>query len=338
MRLFQSAILAGSTSALQRGLDPAQSIAFAHSRVRQGFLIKEMDKIIDENERLLREVFEPDFSQRLISLDEMVSRSENITQSFRNQGNCDSSFPTYDGSCNHPENKGRSMGKYERLVPADYCDGKQQPRCAKSGGRLPDERKISLQMGKNRNQNKDNIATSLFTAWGQFLTHDIIQTPDVGKGSVPCDCEPNNSCVNIRLQNDPKLRFRCMFIIRSSGVLSNQGGKPSREQLNQQTSFIDGSVVYGFNQEHKNQLTHSNKRHLMMDSNNKFGDFLPNVNNKKFGNGIKNSFETADVFNDKGHPEFVAGDTRVLENPVLSSYHTLFARLHNLAVDAFTEE
>ena len=76
----------------------------------------------------------------------------------------------------------------------------------------------------------------------------------------------------------------------------------------------------------------------MMDSNNKFGDFLPNVNNKKFGNGIKNSFETADVFNDKGHPEFVAGDTRVLENPVLSSYHTLFARLHNLAVDAFTEE
>ena len=34
-------------------------------------------------------------------------------------------------------------------------------------------------------------ASYLFTAWGQFLTHDIIQTPDVGKGEVPCDCNEN---------------------------------------------------------------------------------------------------------------------------------------------------
>ena len=34
--------------------------------------------------------------------------------------------------------------------------------------------------------------------------------------------------------------------------------------------------------------------------------------------------------NVKKHPEFVAGDTRVLENPTLSSFHTMFARLHNI--------
>ena len=38
-------------------------------------------------------------------------------------------------------------------------------------------------------------ASYLFTAWGQFLTHDIIQTPDVGKGEVPCDCKANKRLV-----------------------------------------------------------------------------------------------------------------------------------------------
>ena len=65
-------------------------------------------------------------------------------------------------------------------------------------------------------------------------------------------------------------------------------------------------------------------------------DLLPNVN--QFPNSVQGSFETSDSFNDKGHAEFVAGDTRVLENPILSSYHTMFARLHNLAADAIHEE
>ena len=52
MKLFKTALgLAGVTHGLERGLDPLQSIAFAHSRVRQGFLLPEMDEIIDQNER-----------------------------------------------------------------------------------------------------------------------------------------------------------------------------------------------------------------------------------------------------------------------------------------------
>ena len=93
--------------------------------------------------------------------------------------------------------------------------------------------------------------------------------------------------------------------------------------------------------------------HLLMQNNNKFGKLLPNVN--QFNREIKQNFQTADVFNDKvifsrffsevfiflifqGFPEFVAGDTRVLENPILQSFHTTFARLHNLAADEFTKE
>ena len=80
--------------ALEKGLGPLQSIQFAHSRVRNGFTIPEMDEITIGNERLLAEVFSESFSSRLISLEEMVSRSTNLTSSFMKQGECDSSFPT----------------------------------------------------------------------------------------------------------------------------------------------------------------------------------------------------------------------------------------------------
>ena len=51
----------------------------------QAFTIPEMDQITSQNERLLDEVFAEDFSSRLVSLDEMISRSENITTQFRSQ-------------------------------------------------------------------------------------------------------------------------------------------------------------------------------------------------------------------------------------------------------------
>ena len=83
-------------------------------------------------------------------------------------------------------------------------------------------------------------------------------------------------------------------------------------------------------------LLADDKMHLRMSRNNRNGDFLPTVNS--FNQEIKDKFSTTAAFNDKRHAEFVAGDTRVLENPILSSFHTLFARLHNRAVDGMLEQ
>lgn len=326
--------------ALQTGLGPLQAIHQAHSRVRQAFTIPEMDMITSQNERLLDEVFAEDFSSRLVSLDEMISKSENITAQFRAQGKCDSSFPTYDGSCNHPNDFSRAMTSYQRLVAAEYCDEKQEPRCSTRKRSLPSERTLSTTMRRVGGAAKANPnASYLFTAWGQFLTHDIIQTPDVGKGEVPCDCKENKSCKNISIDKSQEntMTFPCMFVIRSSSKLGRGvNNQPQREQLNQLTPLIDGTTVYGVSTKHKNMLTAPDGMHLKMDSS-KFGDFLPTVNDFKDPE-VKKNFETADVFNDKAHEEFVAGDTRVLENPTLSSYHTMFARLHNICVDELTKQ
>ena len=110
-----------------------------------------------------------------------------------------------------------------------------------------------------------------------------------------------------------------------------------REQINQLSSFIDGTTIYGFTTKHKNLLLASDRMHLRMQNNGRFSTFLPNVDQIN-DREVKSKFETSDAFNDKGHSEFVAGDTRVLENPVLSSFHIMFARLHNKAVDGLLAE
>ena len=78
----------------------------AHRRVRNGFTIPVMDEISAENERILNQVFNERSTE---PLDVMVERAVNVTESFERQGNCGSSFPSLDGSCNASNDKGRSM-------------------------------------------------------------------------------------------------------------------------------------------------------------------------------------------------------------------------------------
>ncbi|CAG5096998.1 Oidioi.mRNA.OKI2018_I69.XSR.g14884.t1.cds [Oikopleura dioica] len=306
---------------------PMEAIQFAHSRVRNGFVLPEMEEINFANERLLAETFSP--SNRNLNVQDAVERSNNITLGFFRQGSCDTSFPSLDGSCNAPNDLGRSMQQYTRLVPADYCDGQQSPRCSSRGRPLPSERQVMIRMrGTNGAPTRNPVASYAFTAWGQFLTHDIIQTPDVGGASCACNGS-NNNCkvIDIDRQTDPILTFPCMFIKRSSGKVGQQGGEAVREQVNQLSAFIDGTVVYGFTNKHKNLLLAADGMHLKM-RNSPNGPILPGLNQFN-DNQIKKDFAAANVFNDKGHTPQVAGDTRVMENPILMSFHTMFARLHN---------
>ena len=127
------------------------------------------------------------------------------------------------------------------------------------------------------------------------------------------------------------------YFINHKSVLGVQNNQPVREQINQLSSFIDGTTIYGFTTKHKNLLLAPDRMHLRMQNNGRFSTFLPNVDQIN-DREVKEKFETSDAFNDKGHSEFVAGDTRVLENPVLSSFHIMFARLHNKAVDGLLAE
>ena len=65
------------------------------------------------------------------------------------------------------------------------------------------------------------------------------------------------------------------------------------------------------------------------------GDMLPNLETPqiKARGDLVPKFTTQDFLNEQKVSPFVAGDTRCSENMQLSSWHTMFLRLHNIFAD-----
>ena len=131
-----------------------------------------------------------------------------------------------------------------------------------SNADLPSERTISRKMRVDHVSGGfklalDGTISNAFTAWGQYIIHDILQTPDVHNGKrVPkhfegCKCTPLNErndefldfCHQIDFPGgrDPVLKsVPCIFITRSQSQLvrSRNGDVIFREQETAQTNFI----------------------------------------------------------------------------------------------------
>lgn len=92
---------------------------------------------------------------------------------------CDANarYRTIDGTCNNLQNPywGASYTVFDRLVPAVYEDGWNEPRGAGksiSGQRLPSARIVSLSVHPDH-VNPDNRMTNMVPQVGQFLDHDM---------------------------------------------------------------------------------------------------------------------------------------------------------------------
>lgn len=94
----------------------------------------------------------------------------------------------------------------------------------------------------------------MLAVWGQFLDHDITSTASSRNrngGLVSC-CDAvvsHPECFPVKIsKEDPYYSFRnitCMNFVRSAPAPNCCLGP--REQMNQVSAFIDGSVVYGSN-------------------------------------------------------------------------------------------
>ena len=64
--------------------------------------------------------------------------------------------------------------------------------------------------------------------WGQFVTHDIIQTPDMGNGEeIQCDCSRMPKCKNIfvnRIGSKNKIKAGHNFLTMTSLTPGLAGG------------------------------------------------------------------------------------------------------------------
>jgi len=171
--------------------------------------------------------------------------------------------------------------------------------------------------------------------FGQFLDHDLTLTP-VNKGvhNIILDCRACDSSQTVHPEcwpipvprNDPYFpalnissgRPHCIAFTRS---LPGQQRLGPREQLNQNTAFLDSSQIYGQNICDADQLREFSRGRL-------------NITLPPHGRG-KNLMPTSKASEEckaeSGHC-FVAGDNRASEQPALAAMHTIYLREHNRIV------
>ncbi|GJQ67039.1 HPX6 [Trypoxylus dichotomus] len=242
-------------------------------------------------------------------------------------------FRTYDGTCNNlkePFKYGVGHRPFRRILPPDYADvGISEPRLSIDGNELPSARTISNVIHRPYFKDDPNF-TVMLAVWGQFLDHDITSTAATRNkdGSMISCCDnsilKHPECFQVKISNeDPYYNHKnitCMNFIRSAPAPNCCLGP--REQMNQVSAYIDGSVVYGSNLNLAKQLRTLKGGLLKMFRTSDHRELLPISNDSNDGCNREEQMRI-------GRYCFISGDARANENLHLTSMHLIWARQHN---------
>ncbi|XP_044141706.1 myeloperoxidase-like [Bufo gargarizans] len=256
---------------------------------------------------------------------------------------CDPSpYSSITGQCNNRKKPilGASNTGYKHLLKPEYEDGISLPRgWTKSrpinGFTLPLARDVSNEVVKFHTESLtlDEGRSLMFMQWGQWLDHDTDLAPDTPVRStffegVDCEksCMQAHPCFPLMIPpNDHRYvnGSECIPMFRSAPVCSLV--TPVRRQINALTSYVDGSQVYGSDIKLATMLRNNTNQLGLLAVNQQFTDngfpFLP------FNGNTED--QCARTNQSLGVPCFLAGDSRVNEQPGMTAFHTLFLREHN---------
>ncbi|XP_018794388.1 PREDICTED: peroxidase isoform X1 [Bactrocera latifrons] len=201
----------------------------------------------------------------------------------------------------------------------------------------------NLNVKKNVEDKQRNLAV---IQWTQFVEHDlskpVVTTMRDGSHIECCD---NNSfelvpryrhpfCAPLIIRNDESqyAKVNCFNYVRSAVAVSTKCTFGAVEQLNQATSLLDLSQLYGFTDEaQKRMRTWTNGQiKFAAKTSNIYNDALAVVpgdwsNYCAFKNP---STQTSQCF--------MAGDSRINNSPLTISIYTLFMRNHNQIAQKLT--
>lgn len=182
--------------------------------------------------------------------------------------------------------------------------------------------------------------------WGQFLDHDLDHAlPSVSSESwdgIDCkkSCDNAAPCFPMEVPpGDPRVNNRrCIDFVRTSAVCGSGatsvlwGGLTRREQLNQLTSYLDASQVYGYNDEVARDLRDFTTDHGLLREGPTIPDHKPLLPyaSGQFVDCRRNPLESSINC-------FVAGDIRANEQVGLLAMHTIWLREHNRIARALRE-
>ena len=299
---------------------------------------KQQGKSRQQIEKILKQIvslvghplvnFQSQFAESILN----VSHCQEAVVDFNCKDEKVLKYRTINGTCNNlffPLN-GAAHVPFARLLPADYEDGISQPnghKQAVSGnafsGPWPSPRHISWNIINDLQQDGVAPMSHMFMGWGQFIDHDLDLAPIFDEDEVECDCNYTSRCIPIPVKsNDPIFgdgtlnMGECLTFTRSIPVCTTNGqGILRRNQINQLTSFIDASQVYGSDDE------------LAMNLRLGVGGLLREGGRTKSKKGNLPFQEEKPVNGDI--PFFEAGDERANEQVGLTVLHTIWMREHN---------
>lgn len=247
-------------------------------------------------------------------------------------------FRTPDGTCNnfkHPS-WGSSFMPFLRFLPPDYSDGIEEFRRSISNGPLPNPRLISTMIHRDESHDTTQF-TMMVMQWGQFIDHDLTSTPTTRgfRASIPKCCDEHGrqqtgdllhpDCKPIDIPVDDRFYSRynktCMEFVRSSPAPRLDCALGPRDQINQITSYLDASNIYGSTAEDQHDLRLMEKGKLKYTDLHIRKPLLPPLSPEA-------SAEECRIRTPNLHC-FHAGDNRVNEQPGLATMHTLLLREHN---------
>ena len=223
---------------------------------------------------------------------------------------------SFDGTSNNLGNVvwGATFSHLQRIGNASYTDGissMSTGQSGRAGPRVISNRVVSQAEGESI---PNLIGASDYTwQWGQFIDHDI----DLTDGSAD---EPQNIPVPIGDTYFDPARTGTAEIPFNRALHDPDTGTSTsnpRQQENEITSWIDGSMVYGSDDTRAAALREGPDSPFLKTS---AGNLLPfNTDSLTNANGPVADPTTL----------FLAGDVRVNEQAGLTAMHTLFVREHN---------
>ena len=250
-------------------------------------------------------------------------------------------YRTYDGTCNnlfYPL-AGAALTPFPRLLPAEYEDGVATPvghEQAVNGSHAsppwPSARIVSWKVVRNSSLTKPPVTagiTHMVMQWGQFLDHDVDLSPVFNADCGGCTYTRQCSPIHVNTDDDTfgdgsTNAAQCLGFSRSiPACLVDRVRGLARNQINQVTSYIDASQVYG------------SSRELALSLRSRAGGLLKQ--------GGRAESDKGNLPFQKERPEigllpfFIAGDERANEQTGLTVMHTLWLREHNRIARSLAE-
>lgn len=227
-------------------------------------------------------------------------------------GTAASTLRSYDGSGNNLANTawGATGAQLIRLAAAAYADGIGAP----AGSSRPSARAISNAVADNPEGTSTPSALNLSAfsyLWGQFIDHDLDLTMSASPTELLNVAVPSGDA-----EFDPLGTGTQVIPLARSKYAAGTGVTTARQQVNDITSYLDGSMIYGSDATRAAALR-TFAGGLMKTSD---GGLLP------FNTAGLSNANDAHIF---AAASFLAGDIRANENSELTAVQTLFVREHN---------